>query len=46
MTKAQARKRLKEASRKVFNVMSEGHMSINQADKIIQALSRNIIRLK
>jgi len=46
MTKAQARKRLLEASRKVFNVSAEGHMTLDQADKIISAISRNVKRLK
>jgi len=46
LTKAQARKRLLEASRNVFNVSAAGHMTLDQADKIISAISRNIKRLK
>lgn len=46
MTKAKARKRLLEASRKVFNVSAEGYISLNQADKIISAISREVKRLE
>lgn len=39
LTKAQARKRLKEARDKVFLVMLSGHITIDQANKIIKPLS-------
>ena len=39
MTKATARKRLKEARAKVFHVLFAGHITIDQANKIIKPLS-------
>jgi hypothetical protein len=39
LTKAQARKRLKEARDKVFLVMVSGHITMDQANKIIKPLS-------
>jgi len=39
LTKAQARKRLKEARDKVFLVMVNGYITIDQANKIIKPLS-------
>jgi len=39
LSKSQARKRLKEARDKVFLVLISGHISIDQANKIIKPLS-------
>lgn len=42
LTKSQARKRLKEARDKVFLVMINGYITLDQANKIIKPLSMQI----
>jgi len=45
MTKAQARKRLKEAIAKVSNTAAAGHISFGVADGIVKTLNKQITRL-
>jgi hypothetical protein len=46
MTKAASLKRLKEAKGKVFAVLVAGHITIDQANKILAPLERLIKSMK
>lgn len=46
LSKAQARKRLKEAVNKISKVAASGKITFATADKLVDSLNRQIKRLK